>query len=327
MYNYINYFKNFIVLLGKVFPNMILNKQEQTITPHKYWKLSQKHNGDLVNIVTEYYKPIKKFYGNNVITKVLQKIQTLTENLIILSNVTPAMTEIKLGEKRTYSVFDKAIVTYLYDHYMLQVFTEYINLAGDKGLLVKEVLKESELEEREGEDEQQFSAGDLKVLQDNIAGLLVAYIKMMIESKNAINLSYDNVMDRVFKLREKEKDLFTDRLQSMTDEERNIENILKINKLGVWSKGLSKSIKEYDAENYDEEREMMTKLASLEKNVKKNADVTDENFEMYADDYLEDQMAQEAADLEEYDILAGMDDDYNDGDPFGYEQEDREDYY
>jgi hypothetical protein len=72
---------------------------------------------------------------------------------------------------------------------------------------------------------------------------------------------------------------------------------------------------------------MMTKLASLEKNVKKNADVTDENFEMYADDYLEDQMAQEAADLEEYDILAGMDDDYNDGDPFGYEQEDREDYY
>lgn len=325
MYNYINYFKNFIVLLGKVFPNMILNKQEQTITPHKYWKLSQKHNGDLVNIVTEYYKPIKKFYGNNVITKVLQKIQGLTENLVILSNITPAMTEIKLGEKRTYSVFDKAIVTYLYDHYMLQVFTEYINLAGDKSLLVKELLKDSELEE--GEDEQHFSAGDLKVLQDNIAGLLVAYIKMMIESKNAINLSYDNVMDRVFKLREKEKDLFTDRLQSMTDEERNIENILKINKLGLWSKGLSKSIKEYDAENYDEEREMMTKLASLEKNVKKNANVTDENFEMYADDYLEDQTAQDMAEQEDYDILAGMDDDYNDGDPWGYEQEDREDYY
>ncbi len=324
MYNYINYFKNFIVLLGKVFPNMILNKQEQTINPHKYWKLSQKHNGDLVNIVTEYYKPIKKFYGNNVITKVLQKIQSLTENLIILSNVTPCMTDIKLGEKRTYSVFDKNIITYLYDHYLLQVFTEYINLAGDKSLLVKEVLKEDS--EELNLEEENFTAGDLKVLQDNVAGLLVAYIRMMIESKNAINYSYENVMDRVFKLREKEKDLFTDRLQSMTDEERNIENILKINKLGLWSKGLSKSIKEYDAENYDEEREMMTKLASLEKNVKKNTNVTDENFEMYADDYLEDQMAQEAADLEEYDILAGMDDDYNDGDPWGYEQEDRDDY-
>ena len=46
---------------------------------------------------------------------------------------------------------------------------------------------------------------------------------------------------------------------------------------------------------------------------------------MYADDFLEDMAAQEAADKEVYDI-AYMNDDYNDGDPWGDEQEDRDDY-
>jgi hypothetical protein len=323
LYNSVNYYKNTITMLGKVFPVMILNQQEQTISPPKYWKLSQTHNLDIINMVTKYYEPIKKYYGNTIITKVLERIQRLTENLIILSNETPVMTDIKLGDKRSYSMFDKTIVTYLYEYYILQIFSNYIELSGDKGLLVKEAAQL--LDENETYD--QFSSGELKQLQENIAGLLVRYIKIMMESKDVINISYEGVMNRVFKLKEKEKDMFTDRLQNMTDEARNIENILKINKLGIWSKGLSKSIKEYDAENYDEEREMMGKLAALEKNVKKNANVTDENFEMYADDYLEDQMAQEAADQEDYDILAGMDDDYNDGDPWGYEQESREDYY
>ena len=331
MYNSINFFKNFVVSLGRVFPEMILNKQEQTIMPHKYWKLSQIHNNDLINIVTDYYKPIKKFYGNAMLTRILEKIQRQTENLIILANETPAMTDIKIGEKRTYSVFDKAIITYLYEHYILQVFTDYINLAGDKSLLVKSAMVEKQMKFdyantlQVEQEEVEYTAGDMKQLKDTVASLLVGYIKMMIDSKSTINLSYDNVMDRVFKLKEKEKDLFTDRLQSMTDEQRNIENVLKMNKLGVWSKGLSKSIKEYDADNYDEEREVMNNLAKIEKNVKKNANVTDANFEMYADDFLEDQAAQEAADKEVYDI-AYMNDDYNDGDPWGEEQEDRDDY-
>ena len=50
-----------------------------------------------------------------------------------------------------------------------------------------------------------FGDIDLKQLQDTVASLLVGYIKMMMESKHTINLSYENVMDRVFKLKEKEK--------------------------------------------------------------------------------------------------------------------------
>jgi hypothetical protein len=197
-------------------------------------------------------------------------------------------------------------------------------------LLVKEALiKESDdnILEEEDDEEENFTAGDFKKLKDNVASLLIAYIKIMMVSKHTINLSSNDVADKVFKLKEKEKDMFTDRLQSMTDEQRNIENILKMNKLGMWSKGLSKSIREYDADNYDEEREVMKNLTAIEKNVKKDPNVTDANFQMYADDYLEDKAAQDAADYEEYDILAGLDDDFNDGDPWGDEKEDEGDYY
>ena len=38
------------------------------------------------------------------------------------------------------------------------------------------------------------------------------------------------MQDRVFKLREREKDLVTDILKNMTDELREADNILKINK-------------------------------------------------------------------------------------------------
>ena len=55
----------------------------------------------------------------------------------------------------------------------------------------------------------------------------------MMGSKKTIDISYENIMDKVFKLKEKEKDTFTDRLQLLTDEERNVDTILKINKLGI----------------------------------------------------------------------------------------------
>ena len=45
----------------------------------------------------------------------------------------------------------------------------------------------------------------------------------------------------MFKLREREKDLVTDRLKMMTDQERDADTILKINKLGMYSKGMQKA--------------------------------------------------------------------------------------
>ena len=140
-----------------------------------------------------------------------------------------------------------------------------------------------------------------------------------------IDFSYDRIMDLVFKTREREKDTFTDRLQAKSDEERNVDTILKINKLGVWSKGLQKGLTSYVKEDYDEEREYMEQLAEVERKVMKNKDVTAANADQFVEDFLDEQDAAAFIEREEADI-GFLTEDYMDGDYQGGEEENFGDY-
>ena len=344
MYNYINFYKTFISLLTTVLPTMIINKQSQTMESPTYWGISQKHSLDLKNIVESYYEPLKKFYGNKSINNILYEIQSKCKNLVLLANETPALTNIQIGSQNqtkdnleTYSVFDKRTATLLFEYYILQIFIEYINLTKDPAMITRmlitpdndtdtiyssDFLVEQQL--RFSDSEQQFIEGDVVKLQESVAKLLVAYITMMMNSKDTIDMSYDTIMDRVFKLKETEKYTFTDRLQNLTEEERAVDSILKVNKLGVWSKGLMKGIKEYDPENYDQEKAMTEKIAEIEKTVRRNANVTDRNADMFFEDALAEIDTDELVNDEE-NIMGTLDDDYDNGDPYGYER-DADDY-
>ena len=57
------------------------------------------------------------------------------------------------------------------------------------------------------------------------------------------------------KAKEKEKNKVTKRLGDLTVEEREVENIKKNQKLGAWSLGQTKALYEYDAMQYDKERQ------------------------------------------------------------------------
>ena len=331
MYNYINFFKTFISLFSVVLPTMIINKQVQSIESPAYWGISQNHAMDLKRIVEGYYEPLKKFYDNAIIKNVLYEIQGKCENTLLLSNETPALTKIQIGDTEIYSIFDKRMSTLLFEHYILLVFTEYINLTKDPTMLNKMLVDPEsdkdniyssdfmvEQQLRFTETEQQYMEGDVVNLQENVASLLVAYVTMMMNSKDTIDMSYDTIMDRVFKLKETEKYTFTDRLKNLSEEERAVDTILKINKLGVWSKGLTKGIREYDPENYDQEKATTEKIAQIEKNVRKNVNVTDQNVDMYLEDALADAEMDEAID-DENNMMGRLNEDFFDGDPYGDE--------
>jgi hypothetical protein len=166
-------------------------------------------------------------------------------------------------------------------------------------------------------------SGNLSDLKERVAKLLIAYLNIMSEHKSLIDISYENIMDILFKTKEKEKNTFTDRLEALNDEEREVDTALKINKLGEWNKGLKKGLTQYVAENYDDESEEMEKLAQVEKNVRKNKRVTDENVSQYVEDYLEDERIDEEIDREDNDLsgLLGEGDD-SDAD---IDQDDQED--
>ena len=152
--------------------------------------------------------------------------------------------------------------------------------------------------------------------------MLTIYLNIMKEHKDQVSHSYDYIMDKVFKLQEREKDTFTDRLKSLTDEERNVDTILKSNKLGVWSKGLQKGLTAYDPNTYDEERDVMDKLGAAETKTKKKLSIVNE-FD--AEDALEEAVRGEEIDKEAYD-MSFMNEDYDDGNFEADEVENYPDY-
>jgi len=337
-YNSLQFLKEYMQNIIKIFPKIILDKVDhQNILLPKYWGLSNRHIEDIKQIIIEYYSKLRPFYNNKVLQNVLQKISIRCERLSMLATETPYLSEITFKGQSMHSIFDKRTSVLLMENYFLQCLIEYKNLANDSTMVVREVAYEQdedlltleELEDRELKLSEQVDPtlmiGDQKQLRMKVAELMISFLTIMEDHKDIIDLNYTSVMDLVFKTKEKEKDTFTDRLQALTDEERDADTILKINKLGVWSKGLQKGLTSYVKETYDEEREFTEKLAEIEKRVKLNKNVTDENMEQYLEDYIEEAGVDSEIEQEENN-MNGLTEDYMDGDYFGQEEENFEDY-
>ena len=333
MYNYVNFNKNFISLFSTVFPTIILNKKIHSFSSHSYWKFAQSHTMDLKDDIDSYLKGLEKFFNNMAINNIVLEVQERCKGILLLSQVTPVLTNTRVADQELYNVFDKRTATLLYEYYILQVFTEYINLTKDPTMTVQmlksvktddpslyssDFLVEQQLKFAETEDI--FMEGNVDKLQEDTAKLLTTYISIMMQSKKAIDISYDKVDDIIFKLKEAEKYTFTDRLRDLDDEQREVENVLKIYKLGVWSTGLSKGIREYDPENYEHEKEVSQRIAEIQNGLRKNGAI-DENMDINLEDALEDMEAQDFEDADELQ-MADIGEDYDNGDPYNEENED-----
>ena len=156
--------------------------------------------------------------------------------------------------------------------------------------------------------------GNKKELKSKVANLLITFIQAIDENRNKTNYSYENILDLVFKIKEREKNNITSRLESLNEEERNADTILKINKLGVWSKGLQKGLTTYVKENFDEEREDMEKMMQYEKMLSQRKQSTGEDIDM--DQFMEDIMIDADIEHENFDMRGYTGDDGN------YEEED-----
>jgi Zn-finger domain-containing protein len=150
----------------------------------------------------------------------------------------------------------------------------------------------------------------------------------MDKHKDTIDISYEQIRDNIFKLKEIEKNKITDRLKSLTDESRDLDTMLKINKLGVWGKGLQKGLTVYDKEAYEEEEDFRDEMEKAERNIrKKNSNVTNDNIDQFLDDYLDEQREGEDIEREAYD-LEYLNEDFDDGNFNGYAapEEEADDY-
>ena len=102
----------------------------------------------------------------------------------------------------------------------------------------------------------------------------------------------------------------------LTVEEREVENILKNQRLGNWSLGQTRALYEYDAEQYDKERQEIEDDMLIELRLNRNDEVTDRNREIYRLEEVEERVQRERVNAEMFAAFAAMpdDDDYGDRD-------------
>ena len=91
----------------------------------------------MVEADKSFYEPLLKFFDNTSVGNVLAEIQKRCQGIKLLSEITPALTNIKIGDTETHSVFDKRTSTLLFEYYILQVFSEYITLTKDPSMVSK----------------------------------------------------------------------------------------------------------------------------------------------------------------------------------------------
>jgi hypothetical protein len=122
--------------------------------------------------------------------------------------------------------------------------------------------------------------------------------------------------------------MVTDRLKKLTDEQRDADTILKINKLGMYSKGMQKGLTVLDKDFYDEEQSFRDNMVKAERKIRmKNPDANDENINMLVDDYIEQQAIDANIEGEAYD-MEYMNEDFFNGNTDGVEapEEEYQDY-
>ena len=278
-----------------VFPNIILNKVDyKSVNIPKHWQLSDRHKADVRDIIDKYYKPLYQFYGDDEYNEILEKIQNVSNSFYLLGEYTNYIASIYNNDEEISSIFDSRVTNLLFKYYFLNIINNYIQLINDQSLLIEDLedgeeeedgLKtEVEIEEEaQGVvDEFEIVRGEKKQLEVKISNLLVEYMKIICNSKSKLDLNYQSIKDKILRSKEKEKNYITEDLKNLTDEEREIQNLFKNNKLEKWSKGLQKGLTQYVKETYDEERDALEKQTLKERQLGRRSDVTDMNKDIYA---------------------------------------------
>jgi hypothetical protein len=348
------FIKNNLKKLTSIFPNIIINSVDyKNINIPKHWKLSDRHNLDIINIINKYYSGLSPFYGDPQLNVLLNKIQHNSSDIDLLSIYTLYMSPVIVNGVTIYSVFDVTICNALFTYYLYNVLLEYINLENNPEVLTTaNIMEQKELEnidtndsdndEEEDRDDQYYTnanenkktkvvspekdelgiignfdiiRGEKKALSMKIANLIIEFVKMTCDNQGIFEYDYDSIMDKVHRAKEKEKNIITDYLKNMTDEERSIENVLKNNKLEKWNVGLQKGLTQYVQDTYDGEREAMEKQALKEFKIGENNQVTAMNKDIFIMDYDNEQQVAADIENEEYDMsMLPEDDDFGDED-------------
>jgi hypothetical protein len=359
LYTIFNFVKESIHHMTHIFPEIILNNVNYTNIPD-HWGLGKNDVLHMKTKVEDYLNHLTPFKQDAMITRVLQEIRLRNADLYLFLSNLPIHTPIVKEGITYYSIFDKRAILQIINYVFYSVLHEYIILARDDDMLrfdrvEKQIKRRSDIAERRDPqgglfsqdnelDEDQYESyenlievqlltGERDDLKTRIANLLVSYIDIIQRNKTLVDYSYEEIAADVRSSKLKEKNMIINRLQKLTIEERRVENMMKIYRLGKWNVGQQRGLFEYDESTQERERQDL-----IEQGVQDNEEIynlamtalnTDEVVDA-ADIHQIQRDDDEQAAIDDHNEMfdfGGLRENYDEGyDPDGYvEEEDFQD--
>ena len=331
-FNIVEFIKNTLRFICEVYPNIVSNKVDPCSNDckiPKHWNLSDYHNNDLVNILNNYYKNFKSLMNNDeTVHYIFDNILEKNKEIYMYAKYTKYYAPIKNKTTYVQSIFSSDLIVQVFKYYFYSALLNIVNSVEGDGILEKEgdeptpeafklLIEAEESDPTVGESviEDQIIEGEKESVNNKASNIIYVLMKTVMNSKKVIDFNYNSVREKVDKSKEQEKIDITDYLKEMTEEEREIENIFKTNKLEKWSKGIQKGFRTYQGETYDQEREQMEAKAVLDRKLEKKNYVTELNKDIYRMDQLEEEARANEIEAEVYSMQdLPNDDDYGDRD-------------
>jgi hypothetical protein len=210
-----------------------------------------------------------------------KRLSTLTMFMENIPFQTELVKEVDETRQSFHCMFDKQTMYRIYTYCFYSIIYEYIVLSNDPDLLIADIqtnkltrrqdivndtivseqlqtevndIDENMTEEQNNLEEIQIVTGNLLELKERVASLLITFIGVEQENKLALDITYDTIMEKVNRSKDKEKQGIISYLGNMSIEERKIEDMFKKHKLERWNIGQQKGIFQYDKTTYDRER-------------------------------------------------------------------------
>jgi hypothetical protein len=357
------FIKNSVHNISKVYPSILINDATFYKNIPKHWELSEEHVKDIGKFIDNYYESIEKFKGDKVLMTLLNEvtirlvdINQFLQNIPINTDITKTFINEKGNPEIDYfhSLFDKKSIYMLYSYCFYSVIFEYIACSTEPDMLRTDIeelkmgrrnriknnsnpanLLHSEgidiTETNEGYDNEireiQITTGDVLELKSRVSNLLITFLNVEQTNKTTIDFSYEQVIKRVSRSKEKEKRGIIEKLGNMSIEERKVEDMLKNRRLGRWNVGQQKGLFMYDQNTYDRERNDLISQIIGETQEGSLDIVSEDLLDIYDLDKLDEDTEEVDINRETYDI-GDLDNNFMDG---VYYEEDRDedetDYY
>jgi len=294
------YLKNMLWLLINVYPNMVINQVNYNkIKIPMHWKLSDQHQKDIRAQAAEHYRSLSSLHGDKSIEELLKTFSIENLPTLVCSQYTIYISSI-LSANSTEAI---RMLSLLFKFYILNTLTQLIELADRDEFYqqildrpINPLLRGLEVVDvsvgAESVPIVEIMAGEKKTLSENIAKIITSFMKISCKEKDAIDYNYETMMEKVTRVKEKEKDSIVEFLTDLTDEEREIENMFKNHKIGRWSVGMQKGFRVYEGDTYDQERDATMKRSMLEAQLKASG-VNDRDMDVFVTEA--EQEADEAA--------------------------------